>query len=242
VVAAWNVIGGGVIAMPVNPSGAPVTLPSSMAAQLQHRVGITGRLGAPGIFIAFTQGTSEFTGKPAIYQVGSGRIVKPSSAGTAQRISIAAAPSGRLWVFWKNGGRIFATRSNMAVTKFEPIQKIAAPGGSSVTVFDLAGEGSLGPLDILALAQPASGAVADYHQRVLPTLVLRAKAGRAGKTVFSVTDAGDPVKAAIIKVQHRRRAATDKTGTATLRLGHGKHAVTATKTGYAKVSLSLHVR
>jgi hypothetical protein len=240
VVAAWNIIGGSVVVMPLAPAGAPVTVPNSAAAQLQHTVGITGRIGAPGVFVAFTQGTNEFTGKPALYRVDTGKVLK-LSGGVAQKISIAAAPDGRLWVFWKNGGTIFATRSNTAATAFGAIRKVVAKGGSSSTIYDLAGEGSTGPLDVLALTQPSSGTLANYHQRILPGLTLKAKKGKSGKTLFKVTDAGDPVKGAKVKVKGGGSATTGKAGTASLTLSAGKHSATASKKGYASATLSVRV-
>ena len=45
---------------------------------------------------------------------------------------VATGPDGRIWVFWAgeiNGRGITAfTRSNRAVTRFEPIQRVASHG------------------------------------------------------------------------------------------------------------------
>jgi hypothetical protein len=241
VVAAWNIIGGSVQVMPLSPAGAVTTLPNSGAAQLQHPVGITGRMGAAGLFVGFTQGTNEFTGKPAVYRVDSGKVLKVSNT-VAQQISIAAAPEGRLWVFWKNGGTVLATRSNKTATAFGAVRKVVVPGGTSSSVFDLAGEASPGSLDLLALVQPSSGTLANYHQRILPGLTLKAKKGKKGKTLFTVTDAGDAVKGAKVKVKGGGSGKTSKAGTVSLSLAKGKHSATASLKGYASATLSVKVR
>jgi hypothetical protein len=241
VVAGWNFIGGGGVAvMPLSPLGAATTLPNSGAAQTQHPLGISGRIGAPGVFVAYTQGTNQFLGKPALYRVDTGKAIKLSSK-VAKTISIAAAPGGRLWVFWQNSGTVFATRSNAAATRFGAIRAIKAPGGTAASIFDLEGEGSTGPLDVLALAQPPTGPLASYHQRVLPGLTLAAKKAKSGKTLFTVTDAGDAVAGAKVKVKGGGSATTGKKGTVTFRLAKGKHHATASKKGYASATLTKRV-
>ncbi len=241
VVAAWNEIGGSVIAMLLKPAGAALAIPNSTAAQLQHRVGITGRIGAPGVFVAFARGTNEFTAKPALFRVDTGKVLRLRGT-DAEKISIAAAPGGRLWVFWKSGGTVFATRSNMAATSFGPLRKVVAPGGNSSTIFDLAGEGSAGPLDLLALVQPPAGMLANYHQRILPALTLKAKKGKNRRTTFTVTDAGDPLAGAKIKVKRDGSGKTNAKGTASLKVASGKHSASASATGYASASVTFKVK
>src|SRR5262245_33491628 len=74
---AWNDVDTQTVAvMGLAPLGSPITLPNSAAAQLQHRVGITGRIGAPGLFVAYTQGTNPFLGDPAVFRVDTGKATK----------------------------------------------------------------------------------------------------------------------------------------------------------------------
>ena len=141
------------------------------------------------MFIAYTQGTNPFLADPTVFRVDTGKATKLTKK-DGEQISIAAAPAGRLWVFWKDGGTVFARRSNKAATKFGATRSIRAPGGSATSIFNLAGEGSRGPLDLLALADPSSGPLANYHQRILPGLTLKATHKKNGKTAFKVTDAG----------------------------------------------------
>jgi hypothetical protein len=230
-----------VMVMGISPQGQPVTLPNSAAAQTGHRVGVTGRIGAPGVFVAFTQGTNQFTGKPALFRVDSSKVIRRSK-GSGEKVSVAAAPSGRLWLFWKKQGTVFAARTNKAATKFGALRKIRVPGGSGATIFDIAGEASRGPLDLLALVDPPSGPLANYHQRILPGLTLKASHKKNGKTALKVTDAGQPVAGAKVKVKGDGTKTTGSGGTVAFSLAKGRHTVTATKKGYAAAKLSVRAK
>ena len=239
---AWNDLDADSVAVTgLAPPGFVATLPNSGAAQLNHRVGITGRIGKPGVYIAYTQGTNEFLGDPAIFRVDTGKATKLTRK-DGEKIGIAAAPSGRLWVFWKKSGTVFARRSNKAATKFGATRRVRAPGGSSTTIFDLAGEGSRGPLDLLALADPSSGPLANYHQRILPGLTLKARRKRNGDIAFRVTDAGAPVAGAKVKVKGDGSKRTGRRGTVAFSLSKGKHRASASKKGYARASVKTRVR
>ncbi len=237
---AWNDLDTSTVAvMALSPLGQPVTLPNSAAAQLQHEVGASGRIGAPGVFVAYTQGANPFTGDPALFRVDKGKARKLTTK-DGEMVSIAAAPSGRLWVFWKKSGTVFARRSNKAATKFGATRKIKAPGGNATTIFGLTGEGSRGPLDLLALLDPPSGGVANFHQRILPGLTLKAKQKANGKTAFKVTDAGQPVAGAKVKVKGDGSKTTGKSGTVLFSLSPGKHKAKASKKGYAPAAATSH--
>jgi hypothetical protein len=224
----------------LSPPGAPVTLPNSAAAQLQHEVGITGRIGAAGVFIAFTQGTNAFLGKPALFRVDTGKAIRLSSS-AGEKASIAAAPSGRLWVFWKKAGTVFARRSNRAATKFGATRRIRVPGGNTTTIFSLAGEATRGPLDLLALVDPPTGGIANFHQRILPGLTLKPALKRNGKATFKVTDAGEPIAGAKVKVSGEGTKTTGAKGTVRFTLPEGRHTATATKNGYAAGKATVRV-
>ncbi len=239
---AWNDLDTeNVVVVGLSPLGQPVTLPNSAAAQLQHEVGTTGRIGAAGVFVAYTQGTNPFTGNPALFRVDTGKATKLSPT-AGEQVSIAAAASGRLWVFWKKEATVFARRSNKAATKFGATRRLKAPGGDATTIFDLAGEGSRGPLDLLALVDPPSGGIANFHQRILPGLTLKAKNKKNGKTAFKVSDAGQPVAGAKVKVKGDGTKTTGPSGTVLFSLAEGKHKATASKKGYAPGKATARVR
>jgi hypothetical protein len=236
-VVAWNQVDGdGVAAMSVQPAGGEVVLPNSDAAQLQHTVGVTGRIGAPGVYIGYTVGTSEFLGRPAVIRFGSSKAVVLSKTTGARHTSIAPGPGGRLWAFWDRRGQIYARRSNANATVWGATVKVNAAGSS---IFDLAGEGSTGPLDVLARTQ--RGGIADYHRRILPGLTLTARAGKRGKVTFEVTDAGAPVTGASVSVKGAKAKKTGRKGTASFTLAGGRHKGSAKKKGYVPASTGVKV-
>jgi hypothetical protein len=248
VVLAWNVVEtGAVAAVTVAPVGPRATAPGPRVAESGHPVGVTGRIGASGVYVAYLSGGNQFRGRPALWQFGALRSTVVSRAIGARSISVAAAPAGRLWVFWQRDGRLYATRSNPSATRFGPLASLGPPRGTR-TVHDLAGEGSRGPLDLLALASRSRGRAAIWHQRVLPRLELAAaRAGRGGLTL-RVTDAGVPVAGARVRLARGRGRTgaparrTGPRGSVRFRLGRGRYRATAAKRGYAPASLRVRVR
>ena len=239
VFAGWNSLDDeGVVVMPLNPDGDRASIQNS-APQLQHRVGITGRIGAPGVFVAYAQGSNPFLADPAVYRADTG-ATKRLTKRDGELVSIAAAPAGRLWVFWKDVGTIYASRSNKAATSWGRIVKVKAPKGST-TIYDLSGEGSLGPLDLLALVDPPTGTLSSWHQRILPGLFFTTKKSN-GKTVVKVTDAGSPVAGATVKVKGDGSKTTGAGGTAKFDLAAGRYTISASKAGYAPYSKRVRVK
>jgi hypothetical protein len=233
----------GVALFPISPAGGRTVIPRSGAAQLQHPVHITGRAGKPGVYVAYTQGTSEFLGKAAIWNVtsGSGRVLGKKGD---QDASVAAAPDGRLWMFWRRGEFVLATRSNPAATRFGRIVRVRAPKGTD-SVYDLTGNGSAGPLDVLLhLAKGSS--LASWHQRILPGMTLEATLGKgkknAGKVSVRATDAGTLLAGVKVKLGSDRPKTTGKSGAVVFTLDRGRYMAKATKRGYASASIGLRVR
>jgi hypothetical protein len=231
----------GVMVLPIAPAGPRVTIPNSGAEQLQHPVGVTGRIGKPGVFVAYTQGTNEFLGKPAIYRVDTGKSIRLSNRKGGEDVSISAAPGGRLWAFWKDGDTIFATRSNASATKFGRIVSVRALR-EGTTIYELAGEGSRGPVDVVALLDPPNGDIGNWHQRILPGLTLTAKKGKNGKVTLRVTDAGAAVKGAKVKLKGAGSKTTGAGGTVKVTLADGRYGATASKSGYEPGTLRLRVK
>jgi hypothetical protein len=238
VFAGWNSLDDeGVVVMPLSPGGQRVSIPNS-APQLQHRVGITGRIGAPGVFVAYAQGSNPFLADPAVYRVDTGATTR-LTAKDGELVSIAAAPAGHLWVFWKDVGTIYASRSNKAATRWGRIVRVKAPSGST-TIYDLSGEGSLGPLDLLAHVDPPTGTLSSWHQRILPGLFLTTRKSK-GKTVVKVTDAGEPVAGAKVNVKGDGSKTTGPRGTVSFDLPAGRYKVSAGGQGYDSYSRRVRV-
>jgi hypothetical protein len=109
---------------------------------------------------------------------------------------------------------------------------VLRPPGSG-SVYELDGEGSAGPLDVVA--NDGQGL---WHQQVWPKLQVTGK--RSGKTiVFRVTDAGDAVAGAKVKAAGKTLT-TAANGRATLaKAPSGKVKASASKAGYTAASTTV---
>ncbi len=215
---------------------------------IDQRMAITARLGAPGVYVAYGSGYPTFT-TVNLWRHGASNSLTVARAQGAQDVHIAAAPEGRLWVMWWRSGRVYATRSNKAATRFGPLASLAPPGGTS-SIWKVRGEGSLGPLDLFASVTTSSAGLAFWHQQVLPGLSVSAKpakvsAKKGGTVTFTVTDAGDPVSGATVAVGKKSLTTTAK-GKATLKIPKKSRRATlgasARKAGYRSASAKVAVR
>ncbi len=203
------------------------------AARGSHqRTALTARRGAPGVYIAYC------TGYPSCQTVsvwrhggGSPLVVARATSRTSSvgdLVAIAPGPEGRLWVMWAKGSqRVYATRSNRAATRFGAVVAVKPPAGTSF-LWKVAGDGARGPLDLVASAS-TPGSLAFWHTQVLPGLSL---ACRGGSIVScTVSDAGDPVRGAKVKIGGRTLT-TNARGKASADLPAGSYRVTVWKAGY----------
>jgi hypothetical protein len=198
-----------------------------------NRTSVTGRIGAGGVYLFYGQGYPTFK-TLALWRVDTGKPAVVVKADRSQHANIAAAPDGRLWLMWEQSGIIFAARTNKAATRIGAANALKPPGG---TVYRLNGEGSAGPLDLIANVL-GGGGQGFWHQQVWPKLQLTAT--RSGTTiVFRVVDAGVPVAAATVKVGGKTLK-TAANGRATLSgAPSGRVKATASKAGYAPASTSV---
>jgi len=249
---AWNHLPGSgpnaVIAMPL-AGGAAMTAPKSGAAWLGQRVSIVGR-SSGGVYIAYGSGGNPYSASPAWWRLGAPSATVVSGQKDAEHTALAAGPDGRLWLFWSRKLKIYAARTNPAATKLGQIVSLKAPKGTGA-IYRLNGEGSTGPLDLLALAE-AKGGLGYFHQRIAPGLTFTAKPKtvRAGKKVtFKAADAGQPVKGAKVILALGKKKLTKKTngkGKATIKLPAKtkphKYWAKAKKGGYTPAKLKLRVK
>lgn len=252
----WNRLNpGGSVLQVLVPFISPVeNAPGSGAVWLQQRVGLTGRIGAGGIYAAYGSGSNQFNARPALWRVGAAgaKVIKTSR--DAEHTTLAAAPGGRLWVAWEakdHGNRILATRTNPAATKFGAIVATKPPKGTDA-IHRLNVEGSRGYLDLVALVDRGGNDIAHWTARLRPGLTLAAKPKRveAGKkVVFRVSDAGAPVKGAEVELslggEHPAKQ-TNAKGKATIKVpgstGPGRYQATASKGGYATAKRKVRVK
>ena len=254
VFAGWNDLGSSaVVIQPINPGdpGPTLSIPNSGAMQSQTRLKMTGRIGGSGLFVAYTIGTNQFLGRPALFRLPGNTTLVASQVRGGQDVGVAAAPEGRLWVFWHRGRTIYARRSNEAATKLGATVQVRPPGGESPYTLD--GEASLGPLDLLANVQ-VGARTAFFHQRLRPGLTLKlspanVSSKKGGLVKATVTDAGAAVPGANVAVKIKGKDPAGTTGpngrtTLTIPKGlkRGLRTATASRSGYAKATARLRIR
>lgn len=226
---------------PRGPQGGRRLAPGSVTGKSSiypgNRAALTGRIGAGGVFLFLGQGYPTFKSL-ALWKVDAAKPQIVFKADRNKHANVAAAPDGRLWLMWEREGTIYAARSNKAATKVGAANALEPPSGG--TVYRLNGEGSAGPLDLIANVQ-AGGQQGFWHQQVWPKLQLtasRKKAGLRSVITFRVLDAGDPVAGATVKTD-AKTLRTSANGTATLTVGQSTRIkATASKAGYAAASVT----
>ena len=186
---------------------------------------MAGRDHGPGVFVPYTTDERHIR----LLQYGTGSVpVGTAGANEATFLAAATGLDGRIWVMWwgnKNAkGELALTRSNKAVTRFEPIQHYSLNVDS---LGHLDGDGRLGPLDLLVNEIPiGTGATQGlYYARVLPELSASVSVKKLGAGKFTlivdVSDAGDAVPGAHVAASGQSattnalsKAALTVTGTA----------------------------
>ena len=226
---------------PGGPQGGRRLAPGSVVGKSSiypgNRASITGRIGPAGVYLFYGQGYPTFK-TLALWKVDTAKPQIVIKADGNEHANVAAAPDGRLWLMWEQSGTIFAARTNKAATKVGAANALKPPSGG--TIYRLNGEGSSGPLDLIANLQ-AGGQQGLWHQQVWPKLTLTAstRASGAGRTItFKVLDAGDPVAGATVKAGGKSLK-TAANGQATLKQANAARVkATASKAGYASATLA----
>jgi hypothetical protein len=208
---------------------------------------LAGRDAGPGVFAAYPADFGPTT-HVRLLRYGGGSVAVGSVKGLHAAVtSVATSLDGRLWVIWEgelNGHEVTAfTRSNKAVTRFEPIQ---TGRFAWADLFTLSGDGRLGPLDLLMDGIPdTKGPVVQgiYYTRLLPEFSANIAATSLGKGKFkltaTVTDAGDAVSGATVSAKGQSKT-TNAKGSAklTVKGSAGDHVnVTVTHPGYRSLTV-----
>lgn len=251
----------GVFAQTVDQSsGAPVGSPALMPGSATNYNGtaqssstlahtpIVGRLGKPGIFVAYP-GNYPTTTRVVLWRVGAARSsVLATRAAGLRNVGIAATPSGRLWAFWSADDDIYARRSNSSLTAWGAVTSIPVPRGTT-TIYKLAGNAQNNVLDLLAAFAGSASGVQTWHSQIEPGLTLTAAPAALRMTstssvTLTVTDAGQRIRGARVRFG-THSATTSRSGTVSFTVGPFSRpmqiSATAAKTGYIDARASVHV-
>ena len=224
---------GGVFVQQVRPGAGKAVVLSDGGNNNDWVEGLSGRIGAPGVYVAYAD-----TKAARLYRYGGSSTTL--ARGPYTSATVCTGPDGRLWVAWGDSSELFVTRSNRAASRFEPVQKLTLPQGTTNGLRYLQCEGSAGPVDLFAEAVDKANALGFWHTHVLAELSLQAQAAK-GTVTLSVRDAGDPVGGVTISIGGRHiKTATN--GRATVALHAGSYTARASAPGYASASASFTVR
>jgi hypothetical protein len=255
VVASWDSVAGsgGIWMQQATPApGVAVKVPIPSQYSLGIPLIIAGRDTGPGVFATYPADYGSTT-HMRLLRYGGGSVAVGSVKGMhATTWGTATGPDGRIWVMWSgtlaNGQGVTAvTRSNQAVTKFEPIQVF-----HFTWTFDFysSGDGRLGPLDMLISGTPQvkTGPLTSgiYYARFLPKLSAHVSVKKAGSGKFKlsikITDAGDPVSGASASAKgHHKKSSASGVDKLTLK-GSSKSRVTVKISDPGYQSLKIKVK
>jgi hypothetical protein len=244
----------GIWAQAVSATGAPLGSPQLMpgtanlgVGELQRTPLIARQQG--GFFVTYPIGYPSFTGVE-LWRVG-GPAVKIAGAKAPTEASEAVDQAGRIWVFWTTGSgsnpKLYATRSNPSVTRFGATVSVGTPADTG-SVFSVDGNAASGALDLFSTLSASDSPTATIWTRhVYPGLSVSvapssAKLHQVLKVTVSVTDAGVPVKGAMVHLG-RHKAVTGGGGTAGFHVSAGGNLeATATAPGYVNGSAALLIK
>jgi hypothetical protein len=225
------------------PAGPAVLMPGSTVTvggvpetycPANTRVPMVARVGG-GFYMLSTDGNRRAvhvwrTGAPSAATLAGGSSFK-------QQLALAAAPGGRLWAGWMQNGSLRLRRSNPAGTVFGATVTVPAPPGDATYQLDLSGQADR--VDAIVRTAASGAGVALYHAQSYPGLTLTAHSGRRAR--FEVTDAGDPVAGATVRVAGRE-ATTNARGVAVIAVSAHRHTATASKKAYVSATASVRGR
>jgi hypothetical protein len=240
----------GVLAQDVNADGSPGSGPLTMPGTSAMNIGMLGRTplaarAGGGFYVAYPT-----PGSVRLWRVGASSAAVVDGIDDSPAVAVAAAGDGRIWVAWTKGfgdPDVLARRSNRSATRFGAVVN-AGHATDAQQAYRLDANAAGDALDVLANfnIDTSSDAVTSYR-RLRPGLTLRAGPGRLRKgepteVRFTVSDAGDAVSGARVRVAGRS-GTTDGKGHVTLTV-RTRTAVKAkaTRSGYTAATKRLGVR
>jgi hypothetical protein len=166
--------------------------------------------------------------------VGTSTPVTVATGRDIEAVNVASDPDGRLWVMWEDAidRSLHAVRSNEAGTEFGGVVTFSGPTGTE-TIWKVQGNALNDALDVFASATTPSS-LGTWHTKVLPGLGVETTSGKGG-VAFTVTDAGEPVAGAKVKLG-KKTVTTDKKGKAK---ASGRGFAEVTKGGYSPATVAV---
>jgi hypothetical protein len=244
----------GINAQPISPAGAHVHAPLSSltfsgtpsSISPDQSVQVAARVGG-GLYTAYISGYPTST-RIVVWKLGASQPAIEIPVHHNDGV-VAVEPSigGRIWVSWvdRTTNRINAARTNKAVTRIGAVRTLAVPNAASASVGNAVGDGTIGPLDLVALRNGSSSVI--YFTRVLPGLsasVSKSRVAPRGRFVVTVTDAGAAVAGATVHFGGSSKHTTAQgkvTFTVPAHAKKGRAAVTFSHAGYAGGTVRLKV-
>jgi hypothetical protein len=224
----------------VNADGTPIGTAMQMPGTANMNVGMLGRTpivarAGGGFYVAYPIGYPSLS-SVRVWKVGSPKTTLIAKTSGDSLAALAADPSGRLWVAWRDGKDVYASRSNKSATEWGATVAAGGPKGAS-SIYKLDAGATAAGVDLFGnFALGADPTSATYYTRIRPGLTLTAKRSSKGVTM-TVTDAGSPVKGAKVRA-HGKTVTSDAKGRATLSI-KGRTTVTATAKGYETATLKV---
>lgn len=209
------------------PLGASILLPGSfdnfqgdrLISSQNGRVPMAQRAQG-GVFVAYHAGYPT-TNRVRVWKVGAGGFDTIARMKGIGEVAITADPNGRLWGLWTRKGRVYARRSNPAVTRWGKTVTMRYPK-DTVGVTTLQADAQARVVDVLAHSQQV-GNSGFFHTQMEPGISFRAKPKRFSrdetKSVrFTTKDAGAPLPNSRITVAGKS-CTTNANGVCFIELG-----------------------
>jgi hypothetical protein len=222
-----------------SPAGPTMTMPGSQVMQgggTVSRTPIVARAKSGGFYLGYALGYPT-ANQVRVWRAGAGAARLLARTDANSQVTLAADPKGRIWAVWSDGTfgetHVLAARSNRDATRFGARVDAGAVRGAHST-YSVDASATAGALDILALfgtGNTSGGAT--YVRRIKPGLTLKARK-HDGRVTFTVTDAGDPVRGAKVRLKGNS-GRTNGRGRVTLDAKRGR--AKATASGYARATV-----
>ncbi len=212
-----------------------------------QRVPLVARAGG-GLWTAYRVGYPTST-HIRLRNVENGRSLTVATGTDVKEVGLAAAPGGRVWVYWDGDDALVrAVRTNAAVTAVGAVRTVVLPGRTGdVAAYGLDGEGSTGPLTVaVTTSDDRTGADRLLATRIAPALRLvpgRTRLRPGQRFGLVVTDAGTGIGGVRVRLG-ARTAVTNARGVAFLTVpasGPRRVVLTASRAGYASATAAVTV-